>query len=232
MRVKNILGKYKHIVWALYVPLYTLGFFLLSDYRPDRYWVSYTALDDMIPFVPQFVLIYWTWFLLLLFSGIYLMFADADAFRRFMWSMIFGFTVAIATFYFFPSAQMLRPQELDLNNFFERMCSNLYQTDDNFAVMPSGHVIGSMVALFALWDCRKFRKKPIIALLVTVLSLLICASTVLVKQHSILDVYGGFAVSAVMFVIVYVILGRRRYPELESIKAVRTIENAVVGIKD
>lgn len=232
MKLRPLLKKYKHIVWALYVPLYAVGFFMIGSYQPEHSWVSYSVLDDLIPFVPEFIFIYWSWFPLLLISGLYLLFVDADAFRRFMWSMIFGFTVAIATFWLFPSVQELRPQNLDMNDFFERLCAGLYSVDDNFAVMPSGHVIGSFVALFALWDCKRFRRKPLVSISITMFSLLICASTVLMKQHSILDVYGGLAVSAIMFVVVFVLLGRRRYPDLAGLRAVRAVENTLTGIKD
>ena len=43
----------------------------------------------------------------------------------------------------------------------------------------------------------------ILALLALPLGLLICASTVLVKQHSILDVFVAIPVSAVLYFIVY-----------------------------
>ena len=64
------------------------------------------------------------------------------------------------------------------------------------------HVIGCAALTLASFDSELLYRKHLqwVAL---PLGLLICASTVLVKQHSILDVFAAIPVSVILYFIVY-----------------------------
>ena len=47
--------------YLLYLPIYLLLCALVEHFVVDNYWVSWCTLDDRIPFVRQFVLIYVMW---------------------------------------------------------------------------------------------------------------------------------------------------------------------------
>ena len=78
----------------------------------------------------------------------------------------------------------------------------IYTADTNTNVLPSMHVIGCAALTLACFDSEPLCRRHLqwVAL---PLGLLICASTVLVKQHSILDVVVAIPVSAVLYFIVY-----------------------------
>ena len=64
----------------------------------------------------------------------------------------------------------------------------IYTIDTNTNVCPSIHVIGSFAALFALLDSGVFHKRPVWQIVCWLITILICASTVFLKQHSALDI--------------------------------------------
>jgi F0F1-type ATP synthase membrane subunit a len=86
------------------------------------------------------------------------------------------------------------------------------------------HVLGTLDVVFAVFQCRRI-KNPIIHIAATVMAVLICASTVMIKQHSILDVMAAVALSGVIYLVVYVIFGKKRYPDLSGAKVVCFIES-------
>lgn len=83
----------------------------------------------------------------------------------------------------------------------------LYSADTNTNVIPSMHVLGCMAAVFGLFRSRctpRWMKVSVI-----ILTVLINASTVFIKQHSILDVIIALAVSIVLYFVVFVWLEKR-----------------------
>ena len=102
----------------------------------------------------------------------------------------------------FPNGQDLRPTEFAQHDFFIWLLQRIYAADTNTNVLPSMHVIGCAALTLACFDSQPLCKRHLqwVAL---PLGLLICASTVLVKQHSILDVFVAIPVSVILYFIVY-----------------------------
>ena len=63
------------------------------------------------------------------------------------------------------------------------------------------HVVGCMAVLAVTFDSKYLKKVRIPAVIIAVA---ICAATVFVKQHSILDVFAALALSLVLYLIIYV----------------------------
>lgn len=210
MDKKAIFKKYRHALWALYIIAYLIAFFIVEKVvsSDSAYWVSYMKLDDMIPFCEYFVVFYVLWYPYMALTGLYLIFRDPDAFRRFMWFIMIGFTASIIFFFIFPNGQNLRPETFEHDNIFTSLIGSLYAADTNTNVLPSMHVIGSMATFFAFIDCKLLRKRKLLTFCSFVLAVMINLSTVFIKQHSFLDVIAGLVVSAVIYLIVYVFIKR------------------------
>lgn len=191
----------KHVWWVLYLPLYLVFYFIAEHAVVTDYWVSYCKLDDYIPFIRQFVLAYVSWYPMLVGVGLWLLFKDGPAFRRYMIALAVGFTGSLIFCMIFPNGQDLRP-ELTENDLFTQIIRALYTADTNTNVMPSMHVVGCFAALAGVWDTKTIRSKWVRPALV-VLCIFINLSTVFIKQHSVLDILGGFAMSAIMLAAVY-----------------------------
>ena len=192
-----------HLLFVLYVPFYLAMFFLLEQHTPEDYWVSYLPLDDQIPFLEGFILPYCLWYPFLVLTGIYALIRDVPAFRRYMTVISIGFTFSLLFCFLFPNGQNLRPDAFPRDNLCTRLVALIYSADTNTNVLPSVHVIGSLAAMCAVYDCDALRRRWYFPALATLLCLAICASTVLVKQHSILDVFAGLAVAVPLILIVY-----------------------------
>lgn len=206
---KEVFKKYRHVLWVLYLPIYLAAFFLLENYIgwDAEYWVSYTPLDDAIPFCEYFVIFYYLWYPFMGAVGIWLIFEDGDKFRRYMWFFAIGFTASIIFMAIFPNGQDLRPESFARDNVFTRLVAAMYAVDTNTNVLPSLHVVGAFGAYFGVCD-SSMRKKRWLNISSLLLALLVTASTVFIKQHSILDVYAGLGVTAVLYVLVYVVIKR------------------------
>ena len=191
--------------WLLiYVPIYLALFYLVEHVITDNYWVSCCPLDDKIPFVRQFVFIYVLWYPLMAGMALWLLRRDRRAFLRYGWSVAAGLTLSIAIFFIWPSGQNLRPAALPENDLASVLLRAIYAADTNTNVLPSMHVVGTLAAVRAAFEPECFDKKlPRWA--IAALGLMINASTVLVKQHSLLDLLAGLALYLLIYPFIYVL---------------------------
>ena len=192
--------EYKYLLW---LPLYLLLFFLLEQRPMDHYWATQIALDDLIPFCEWFAIPYCLWYPLLVGIGLYLFWKDSPAFRRYMIFLAVTFFASTLIWLLIPNGQDLRPLILPRDNILTRLMAGLYAIDTHTNVFPSVHVVGAVGAALAVWDCASLRQRTWLNVLISVLAVLICLSVVFVKQHGILDLLGGLALSGVAAVLLY-----------------------------
>ena len=191
-----------YLWYILVLPAFLICFFLLERFGSESYWVSYIPLDDKIPFCEYFVLPYVLWYPFMFGTGLFLLIKDHDGFRRYMSFIGIAFGVTLLFCALFPNGQDLRPTEFPHSNIFTVMLSGLYKADDNQNVLPSMHVLGSCAAA-AAWCMLPEVKNRWVKAAAIALAALISASTVLVKQHSILDVFTAIPLAAVIFLTIY-----------------------------
>ena len=196
--------KYPHIVWAVWIPLYVAGFFAAQAIiTPESaHIVAYLPVDDTIPFVPFFVVFYYLWFPFMGTVGFYFLFTDAIALKRYMLCLGWGFCVVLLLYFLIPSGQELYPESYPEGDVFARVVRWLHGYDSTVNVFPSGHVMGALVTLFAVCNSQKLCKWYF-ALPSALLTLCICLSTVLIKQHSLLDVIAGALLCLGLYFAVY-----------------------------
>lgn len=195
LRFNNISSnEYKHLKLLLFWPVFGLLFlFVERFYQVDYYHPMYCGLDDIIPFCEWFLIPYMFWFVYLVGMHLYTLLYDVDAFRRMMKYIIITYSAAIIIYFFFPTCQELRPIAFDRDNILTRFIAGFYNFDTNTNVCPSIHVIGSLAVMeAALWSKEIASKKWKTAFIVV--ALLICVSTVFMKQHSILDLLAALPI--------------------------------------
>ncbi|MBE6768892.1 MAG: phosphatase PAP2 family protein [Ruminococcaceae bacterium] len=189
LRFNNITSdEFRHVLLLLYWPLYGLLFmFAERFYTAPAYFAVYCPLDDKIPFCELFVVPYLFWFLYLIGMHVYTLLYDIEAFKKMMKFIIFTYSVTIVIYFLFPTCQELRPVQFERDNFLTRFMEGFYRFDTNTNVCPSIHVIGTLAVLFTALHCRSLQRigQKTAFILAAVL---ICASTVFLKQHSVLDV--------------------------------------------
>jgi len=196
-------NEFSHLKLLLYWPIYGLMFlFVERIYPANHYYPVHCPLDDFIPFCEYFLIPYLLWFAALAFMVFYTMLYDLKAFRRYMKFIILTCSAAIAIYLIWPTCQELRPQSFARDNIFTRFISGLYNFDTHTNVCPSLHVIGAFAVMFTAWHIDHFRRWREKAFF-TVLCVLICASTVFLKQHSVYDVLAAIPICIIGYALFF-----------------------------
>lgn len=199
--------RYHHWLYALVLPVYLVLFFVAEHIvGPDSaYTVIEHPLDALIPFCEWFYIPYVLWYPFMVSVGLYLAFKDDAGFKRYMTYIGITFIAAVGLFILFPTGQELRPDldTLGRDNLFIRAIRVLYIADTNTNVCPSLHVVGSMAAVFGIFHHPRLRKTVWMPIGGIILAVLICLSTVFLKQHSVIDVFVAIPYSLLLYGMIY-----------------------------
>ena len=206
--IKHFINTHKHMWWGLYLPVYLIMFFTIEHFITDNYWATQTVIDDYIPFVEYFAIPYDSWGPMLFVLGVFLILKDPESFRRYMWFIAIAFTTATIFCALVPNGQDLRPEAMPRQNLSSWLLQMTYDADTNTNVFPSVHVLGVVAAISAMWHSPKLKR--VWQIVGTVWFVIIAASTLLVKQHAFIDLAAALVWGAVVYVIVYVIIGHKR----------------------
>ena len=207
--IKAFVKDHPHMWWGLFLPIYLAAFFTIEHFITDNYWATELPLDRLIPFCPYFIAFYMSWSPLLAVLGIYLILKDAEGFRRYIWMLALSFFSATLFCILVPNGQDLRPADLAVTDIFTWAVQLTYTLDTNTNVFPSVHVLGVIAAVISVWETPGLRKSGW-RWFATVYGLVIIASTLLVKQHALLDVLAAIPWGLASYWIVYRVIGRRR----------------------
>ena len=193
----------RHPIWfmAFYLVFYLSVFHWLEvNITVPEVWV-HCRLDDLIPFCKYAVIPYFAWFVWIPFTLFYLLWKAPRAdFWRLCLPLFAGMTIALAVYVVVPNGLDLRPYRVYGSDFFARTVRRLYDTDTATNVCPSIHVFNSVTLMMAYYRSRIFDEpgrrwmRPAAA----VLCVSIIASTVLLKQHSCIDVVLGILLALVL----------------------------------
>lgn len=195
--------EFRHLKLLIFWPIFGLFFtFVERFYNVEHYYSMHCPLDDMIPFCEWFLIPYLFWFVYLIGTIVYTFFFDVAAFKRMMYFIIITYSVTMLIYLVFPTCQDLRPTQFARDNVLTRFVAWFYNFDTNTNVCPSIHVLGSVAAMLGLCDCRRLQN-PKLKLLFILLCVLICISTVFMKQHSVLDVLAALPLCVIAYPICY-----------------------------
>ena len=178
--------------WVGYFALY----FLTENLFPaSRCHPVHCIVDDWIPFVELFILPYVFWYVLIVISLGYFLLYDVDSFKKLQTYIIVTQVIAMACYILYPTRQDLRPAQFGAENLFTRGIGFLYSFDTNTGVCPSLHVAYSL-GIASTWLRRK--AAPVWWKgFVVVAVVLICLSTMFIKQHSFVDVMAALPVGLI-----------------------------------
>lgn len=162
----------------------------------------HSSLDDMIPFVPVFIIPYSFWFLFIVVTSIIFLLKSKDDLRKTFLSMNICMVIALLIYLIYPNYISIRPNVYG-NDIFSQAVKFLQQGDSSSSVCPSLHVAISISLYTGIANSICFSKRSGIKLFTLILTILIIISTVFIKQHSIVDVAFGIILGLVSYVFVY-----------------------------
>ena len=156
---------------------------------PSRYIFLDMDIDRLIPFVPWFALFYYLafvqWFNYFLQASC----GDRTLRNRYFSADIISKIILFFIFMIWPTA-VNRPAVDGLTGFWKWVLSKTFTVDNPLGALPSLHCFYSWLAFRYSLDAEPGERRWL-TWVQLIISLLVFASTVLIKQHYFIDIIGG-----------------------------------------
>lgn len=161
-----------------------------------------TDIDRSLPFVKVFIIPYVTWYVFVYVVFAYVYFKNKQVYRKalltYVICMIISFTV-----YFLFQTTVPRP-EIFGYDILTDMVRFVYTSDKPFNCFPSIHCMSCYIIIKTIITINaNSTKDKRVNLLICIMSALIMVSTLLVKQHVLLDLIGAVLLGNIVFKIVF-----------------------------
>lgn len=186
---------------AAFFVFYLVAFFALEQRAgAPAVWV-HCRLDDLIPFCKYAIVPYCLWFVWIPFTLFdFLLRAPRAEFCRLCLPLFAGMTAALALYVLVPTGLSLRPYYVFGSDVFARAVRLLYRVDTATNVCPSIHVLNSVTLALAYCRSPRFAGEKLrwVRPAAVALCVAIVLSTMLLRQHSVIDVVFGALLALVI----------------------------------
>lgn len=202
--MKTFFKKYWHALFGLYLFIYLPVFSYLEKTVTTDYHVIHCPVDDMIPFCEYFIVPYFFWFVFIAAACVWFFFKSQKELTQMALGLIIGMSLTVAFYFIYPNGLgSVRPETFPRDNIFTDAVKFLYSTDTSTNVCPSLHVYNTLVVIAAVFNSKTFKHPAAMKIVVSVIGLFICASTLFLKQHSLIDVIAATCLAAILLPLVY-----------------------------
>ena len=156
-------------------------------------------IDDLIPFTLIFIIPYVFWYLMLFIIPYKMYKEDKTNLYKYIITNVLTVIVANIIFICYPTL-VIRP-EITGNNILVLITKFIYWIDTPaLNCFPSIHCAFSM--LFILHICTSKKHTKTFKIFTFITSILVMASTLLIKQHVIIDLISGDLIATIIFLII------------------------------
>lgn len=194
------LKKYQVGLYAIIVlvnmPVYYVGRLLTMNRNHTNLT---TAFDDRIPLIPAMIIVYWGCYIYWVISYLIALSQDYETAKKFAIAEIAGKIVCFVIFMVFPTT-MTRP-EITGTDVFSQLMKFLYFVDMPDMLFPSIHCYVSWMCYLGVKDMPNLKRKW--KILILLIAVLVCISTVTCKQHVVYDIFGGVLLAEISYRIVF-----------------------------
>jgi membrane-associated phospholipid phosphatase len=145
------------------------------------------------------------WFFYVAVTVIWFMFWNKDKkeYLQLIFTLGIGMTIFLLVSWVYPNGHLLRPTSFPRENICTDLVRMLYSIDTPTNILPSIHVYNSIAVFIAIARCKALKKKRFIVGSAGVLTVLIIAATMFIKQHTVVDVVLAMALYVVTYLFVY-----------------------------
>lgn len=173
--------------------LYLLWFRFLEETvtQGTEFHIMHCVFDDLIPFVPAFIIPYLLWFFYIGVALFLLYRTDIDEAAKLGIFLASGMTVCLMICTLYPNGINFRIHADPTRDPFSFLTWVIQCADTPTNVFPSIHAYNAIGVNAAIWHSRHLQNRPAVRMASLLLMLSICCSTVFLKQHSVLDVVGA-----------------------------------------
>lgn len=185
----------------------------LPNYSDRSIRIPFNSVDELIPFCEIFIIFYVLWYPFILYTNVFILRNGTKSEFMYLSLMtVIGMVICMAGNTLFPT-ELIRDEALLENlgrsNILTRLTQVIYAADSPpRIVFPSMHVYGSLVLGGAMLRCKS--ASVTLKIIAGALSVLICLSTVFVKQHSVIDLVAGVLLFIILHFIYVAVLRLKR----------------------
>ena len=197
--MKAFFEKYPHIKYVIqFLLIYVFIFLILENWDNRVYYTTDSWIDQYIPFNEYFVIPYLFWFIYIALGFIYFIFIDQKGFKRTCFYLFVGMFTCLIIYMIWPNQQNLRVN-LNNTNIFQTLVSFIYTIDSPTNVCPSIHVYNSIMMMISLFKSECMKNHKLLSVINIITAVLICLSTMFIKQHAFVDV----VLAIVLCIVIY-----------------------------
>lgn len=209
--MKKFLKENSELLWFSVVLFKGIWYFL-TQHIGLEYHNVYCTVDKMVPFMPAFVIPYVIWYLYIPVLMLCLYIYNRKFFVIQAKGYLLGVIISGLIFVIYPTSIDFRPVVTG-NDVFSLLISLIYSNDHPVNVLPSLHCFEALfIYLTTFYGLKIAKKKENTCLLnwdkihlweisFGALAILICLSTMFIKQHSFLDVVSASFLAVLLFLI-------------------------------
>lgn len=173
----------------------------------------FTPVDALIPFVPEFIIIYWIAYVQWCVGYIVLSRDSRQLCYSILSAEIVAKLICMVIFVIYPTT--MQRAEITGTDLFSMLTNLTYSCDAADNLFPSIHCMESWLCFRGSMKMKHKYKKMFCALSF-IFALLVFASTLFVKQHLFLDIFGGIAAAESGLLIVRLTKCQRIFEKINS----------------
>jgi hypothetical protein len=201
-----------YLLFLLVFPVLAVIYKVLNN-RSNTAVDMTTSIDQVIPFLPIFIIPYILWYAYIFCYLIYFCFKDTKVYLNTLMLIVIS-ELACFVIYFFFQSTVPRPA-LAGDNIIIDFVTWIYTKDRPYNCFPSIHVLTTFAIMLASFHIKN--KHFINKLSIHILGTLIIISTLFVRQHVVLDMIGSMFLVTFLYGITFELLLFRLNNKTESI---------------
>lgn len=175
------------------------SYFLIERLHTEHF-VIHCNIDDFIPFLPIFIIPYILWYIYVPAPLIFEFLTCKKTFPEHIMTFFIGAVPCLICLAVFPSCVDFRPSGQG-SGILYWLCRLIFDNDGPVNVFPSLHCYEAVIVHLLAFAGGPFKDRKILRTISAVIVILICLSTVFVKQHSIIDSVVGVIWAYVVFIV-------------------------------
>ena len=177
------------VVVGVYL-FHSLAYGILSTYHANDNFSLFTDFDKLLPFAPEMVYVYMSFYVVIILS-VFAVKTEND-FNRMITSIMATLIFTYPFFYFFPASYP--PIDFEANNLTTKFLQWCFEADVPNNTFPSLHVGLSFTIAFGIMHLRKQ-----VGIFYLIWAIAIAFSTVLIRKHFVIDVFGGIIIATLSY---------------------------------
>jgi membrane-associated phospholipid phosphatase len=187
-----------YLLCFLVMPALGLLYKLLNTDTREAVILS-TKFDELIPFVPAFIVPYILWYAFILGYLFYFWYKDVNIFIKTLSIIVIGELICFVIYFYFQTT-VPRP-DVAGDRLLVDLVRMIYSHDQPYNAFPSIHVLTTFAIILGNFNTKD--RHPFNSAFVPIMGSLIIVSTLFVKQHYILDMISSIFLSVFIYGIVF-----------------------------